>query len=537
MTDILEPGPADAAAELELNRLNAQVAAMRAVLVQLLQDVVRAEKRLDEDQAEHLMLANEQLLINALGARSEAQSATGNLTQAAWALEHDALTGLPNRTLLMDRLGQAIGNAKRRGTRLAVLFVDLNDFKQINDLHGHATGDRALQLAAECMTSLVRETDTVSRHGGDEFVIVLAEISQPVDASRVAAKLNIALRARDRIDDRAVSLAASIGISLYPEDGGDAATLIDRADAAMYTAKSRALGGFEFYTDQSAVRPSKNATASRPATEPSLTEAEHERRHALLREANEQLVLAALGAQELQAAAEAARLRHTQLLDSFARELSDPFAPIRIAASMVGRPDVHAQLLPRALAIVDQQMDRIAGLVAAIVEPPLPNADGTQRTVIDLREVAANALNACRPTIDGRRQVTRVEVPQTPVEVCANAAQIEQALTNLVNTATNYPAPAGFIGLAVSAADGVATVTVTDNGMGIAPESLSTIMDPFVRDPRASAADHDALGVGLTVVRSVIEAHGGRVVASSPGMGQGSRFTVTLPTASSAAGV
>ena len=303
------PDPVAAAtvkAERELARLDAQVAAMRVVLVRLLQEVVQAEQQLDHSQATQLLQANEQLVINARGARSEAESAVGALDEASWSSEHDPLTGLPNRALLSDRLHQAISHAKRHDHRVALLFLDLDGFKQINDTFGHATGDEALQLVADSLTSLVRETDTVGRHGGDEFMIVLAEVSQAVDASIIAEKVNAALRACSQIDGRVVNLAASIGISIYPEDGDDAKTLIDRADAAMYRAKKYRLGGFAFHSDQPMTQSGRSAqslkTRRRHLTDHDLTLVqheltlvEHERRHALLQEANEQLVLAALG--------------------------------------------------------------------------------------------------------------------------------------------------------------------------------------------------------------------------------------------------
>jgi diguanylate cyclase (GGDEF)-like protein len=259
MTDV--PARRDIAttkAQDELSRLDAQVTAMRAVLTQLLQDVVRAESQLARSQPTQLLEANERLVVSALGALSDAEVANNARDEASRTGGLDPLTGLPNRTLLLDRFENAISNAKRHGNRVALLFLDLNDFKQINDRFGHAAGDRALQLVADCLTSLVRETDTVSRHGGDEFLILLAEVAHPADAAIVAEKVNAALNAYSQIDDHDVRLTASIGISVYPEDGVDAKTLIDRADTAMYLAKKQELGGFVFHTDrspgQSAVR-------------------------------------------------------------------------------------------------------------------------------------------------------------------------------------------------------------------------------------------------------------------------------------------
>jgi GGDEF domain-containing protein len=170
--------------------------------------------------------------------------------------------------------------------------------------------------------------DTVSRHGGDEFLIILAEMVRPADAALVAAKVNAALGAYSRIDDHGVSLKASIGISVYPEDGDDAKTLIDRADAAMYLAKKKPIGGFVFH----AAHPPERASLPAPAMQPQrrrLTHhevkmAEHERRNQQLLEANEKLVLATLGAHELLAAAEEAQRQQAALLSRLVERFERP---------------------------------------------------------------------------------------------------------------------------------------------------------------------------------------------------------------------
>ena len=134
-------------------RLNRRVEAMRAVLAQLLQDVSGPSSQLEHSQATQLLEANEHLVVSALGALTDAETANGALDEATRRAELDPLTGLPNRTLLLDRFENAISNAKRHGNRVALLFLDLNNFKQINDTFGHAAGDRALQLVADCLAS------------------------------------------------------------------------------------------------------------------------------------------------------------------------------------------------------------------------------------------------------------------------------------------------------------------------------------------------------------------------------------------------
>ena len=259
MSNTAQPAHADPMdAQADLVRLNAQVTAMRATLAQLLQDIVVAETRLERSQVNRLIEANEHLVISALRAQTVADTAAVALDEASRLGGLDALTGLPNRTVLLDRFETAISSAKRRGTCVAVLFIDLDAFKQINDTFGHACGDRALQLVADCLATLVRETDTVSRHGGDEFIVLLAEVAGAADAAVVAGKVNGALASHvNRTGNgngtgngTGWQLRASIGISVYPEDGDDAKTLIANADAAMYQAKKSKAGDTVFYRSQ-----------------------------------------------------------------------------------------------------------------------------------------------------------------------------------------------------------------------------------------------------------------------------------------------
>mgnify|MGYP006279140931 CR=1 FL=1 len=150
---------------------------------------------------------------------------------------HDELTGLPNRTLLDERLEQAISLAKRHNNQTALLFLDLDGLKAINDSCGHLFGDRVLQLVADKLRRSVRETDTVYRQGGDEFVILLTEIEQPEDAAQVAEKILAEFAAPLVLDGQSMQLKVSIGISVFPDDGDSAETILRQADAAMYFSK------------------------------------------------------------------------------------------------------------------------------------------------------------------------------------------------------------------------------------------------------------------------------------------------------------
>lgn len=151
--------------------------------------------------------------------------------------QHDALTGLPNRTLCDDRIQQALSQAKRDMGRLALIFVDLDDFKSINDTYGHHAGDLLLCSAARRMEGCVRNADTVGRLGGDEFMVLLATIDLEQDATLVAGKIRDALSLPFDLDGSRLSITCSIGVAIYPEHGADAITLSKSADAAMYLAK------------------------------------------------------------------------------------------------------------------------------------------------------------------------------------------------------------------------------------------------------------------------------------------------------------
>jgi diguanylate cyclase (GGDEF)-like protein len=152
---------------------------------------------------------------------------------------HDELTGLPIRSLLYDRLGLAIAHAEREGSHLAVLFVDLDGFKAVNDSFGHAFGDCLLVEMALRLRASVRAGDTVARFGGDEFVVLLDSVTDAQDAAIVASKVRGAVEAPFLSDGRAVELAASVGVGVYPRDGASPDELVKRADADMYRDKPR----------------------------------------------------------------------------------------------------------------------------------------------------------------------------------------------------------------------------------------------------------------------------------------------------------
>jgi len=162
---------------------------------------------------------------------------------------HDALTGLPNRALLSDRLDRALLAARRDRTRLALLFIDLDRFKTINDSLGHLTGDHLLKQVAQRLCRVVRASDTVARLGGDEFVVLVPGVHAAEECALVGDKIIEALAAPVEFEGRSLHISPSIGICLYPDDGEDAASLMRKADAAMYHAKASGRNNYQFYAE------------------------------------------------------------------------------------------------------------------------------------------------------------------------------------------------------------------------------------------------------------------------------------------------
>jgi diguanylate cyclase len=198
-----------------------------------------------QDASEELSLVNKalehevrerQVLEHELIAAKEQEEA------ARHAAFHDPLTGLPNRVLFNDRLEHGLAQAQRHGRTLAVMFVDLDDFKNINDVHGHDMGDKVLRIIAARLKENTRDDDTVSRHGGDEFLYLLMEIGNEQDVAMIAEKIIKAIQAPCGPAVGDLVIKPSIGIAIFPKDGTTADTLVKSADKAMYRAKQDKCG-------------------------------------------------------------------------------------------------------------------------------------------------------------------------------------------------------------------------------------------------------------------------------------------------------
>ena len=218
---------------------------------------IRSAETLQSATVDHmtrLQQANANLVVSTLEARKLAEQVQTAKVELDHLAHHDVLTGLPNRILLYDRLALAIALARRSGKQVAVMFMDLDRFKHINDSLGHSVGDQLLQSVSQRLLACVRQSDTISRLGGDEFVALLPDIDHAEDAALSAQKMIAAIALAHRIDQHDLHIGASIGISIYPEDGLDAETLIKHADTAMFHAKDNGRNTYAFFEPEMTAR-------------------------------------------------------------------------------------------------------------------------------------------------------------------------------------------------------------------------------------------------------------------------------------------
>ncbi len=521
-----------ASAVQELATLRLCSADERQVLARLRRDVVDASHDFDGARAAHLAEANERLVLAMLRAQDVAGIAARALEEAIRPAQLDPLTMLPNRLLLRDRLSQAIGNAQRHGVRLALMFVDIDSFKQINDTLGHCVGDDVLRIVGQRLKAATRTIDTVSRHGGDEFLILLSELDDAADAVTIANAAIAALAVPISVGAHALTVTASIGISFYPDDGDDAQTLIDRADIAMYGAKRDRAGLAVFDAHALARQPQPAGDAASPralavATGPMRYNPELV--NIQMQEANGRLILAALGAQEQQAVSVRAHRQQQDFLAVMSHELRNPLASIRLACSMM-KPRAKTTSA-RMQGIIDSEVSRMTRLVGDLLDVSRVNTGKlrVERALLDLAALVDDAVQGCRARFDARGQALAVHLPADPLIVFGDAVRLMQVVANLLDNASKYTPTGGRISVLLASADELAVLTVSDDGIGIPGDTLPTVFEPFLRTRHASEFTGVGLGIGLTVARELVEAHGGTVEAHSDGIDCGSQFIVTLP--------
>ncbi|WP_278433116.1 sensor histidine kinase [Stutzerimonas kunmingensis] len=248
-----------------------------------------------------------------------------------------------------------------------------------------------------------------------------------------------------------------------------------------------------------------------------------------LREANAQLVLAALSAQDLHATAERALSQQKNILAMVAHELRNPLTPISLIAERMVR--LPSDQLPRMRELIEGQVRHISKLVDDLLDVSRVSTGKlrVERQHVDMIEILNNAIGACSPVMMAKKQHFEAHLPDGALIVNGDPARLTQILSNLLANAAKYTPAGGSIELSVTVQADVLKISVSDNGIGISADVLPFIFDPYVQDEHAIGFNGSGLGIGLTVVRELVEAHGGKVVGMSEGSGKGSEFVVTLP--------
>lgn len=520
-----------AAADTTVGQFEAQTHALKGELTRLQRELEDLKHAFSATPAADLLEANENLVLAALKAEAIAEGATLTLDELARNSQRDPLTGMPNRALMNDRLDSAITLARRRGTHIAVLFIDLDYFKPINDTLGHPVGDAVLCEVARRIEHVVRDSDTISRYGGDEFLVLLAEVTQASDAAQIAAKILASLAEPCHVGDIVLRLSASIGIALFPEDGNDAATLIDRADVAMYRAKREGGACFDFHHQDVAravgLLPRVGPVQPLPTSHREFVLAEREMHVRILREANENLTLALLAAQELEEHADQLRWRQIRFLSMVAQNLRKPLHPIRTAAGLFGRARQDEAMRARLPAIIKRQVRRMSRLVDDLVAAAQPGGTDVlfERRPLDLMTVLAEASDQARRTLEGRRQRLVTSWPAELPAARGHAVRLIGIIARLLDNASSHSADGSEIRLSVDTVDGRVCITVSDDGAGFAADELPSIFAP-ADSPTPSPRRR---GMPLHMLRDLVEAQGGTLLATSGGHGRGSQFTISLP--------
>ena len=255
--------------------------------------------------------------------------------------------------------------------------------------------------------------------------------------------------------------------------------------------------------------------------------------HADLQEAIEQLLMAALSAQDSQAGAERAQQQQAGFIAVLAHELRNPMTPIRMAAARLTEVQVDEAKLQRLQGVIERQVVHMARLVNDLLDLSRVNTGKLRLefSTVELASIVDDVVDACRPAMERRAQGFELQMAASTIALRCDPVRLAQVLGNLLDNASKYTPDSGQIRMMVAVVDGAVEMTVTDTGIGITADTLPHVFEPFVQDAHATAFNTVGLGIGLTLVRELVEAHGGTVAVASAGHGRGSQFVVKLPLA------
>ncbi len=514
--------------------LSRQTDDLRSHLAKLKTQVSDVQAYVAGDRASQLVEANSKLITAALQAENIAEMAVNNLREVRHSSMFDALTHTANRALMFDQMVMALASAREHDDSVAILFLNIDHFRSINTKLGHAGGDAALRMVASRVGAVLCRTDVMSRHGGDEFLVLLPDIVDSANAEGIAKKILAAVATPHAFGDVMMNISASLGIAMYPRDGVTIESLIERADRAMYLSKTHGAGGFRFYqeTDSEEANPSSPLSSQAMPTATFEHESLREARLVNLHDANQQLVMALLSSKELEERAQDAHRQQIKFMAMVAHELRGPLAPMSLAASLLTDWDTKdIAVLSRLQEIIERQVKHMTRLINDLVDGSRISTGKLrlQLSVIDLGKILRTAVEMCRPAMEMRNQQMSLELPPVPLPFQGDEVRLTQVFSNLLDNASKYSPVGGRIALIYSNVNGAMVVAVSDNGIGMSAEALAHVFDLFVQDPRGLEHSNGGLGIGLAVVRELVDAHGGHVSVSSKGIDSGSEFSVTLP--------
>ncbi len=485
---------------------------------------------------EEILEASELLAVTALHASAVAEESREHLERAARPFDVDALTGLPNRVLFRDRFSQALAHARRRKSRVAVMFVDLDHFKEINDTHGHAVGDMIIRYVANCLKDAGRDVDTVCRHGGDEFLILLSEVGDAKSAARFAHKVTTVLREPVRIGDSTFAISASIGISLYPDDGEDQEVLIQRADAAMYVAKRNG-NGVAFASAQHQPLSSTHDTgvAAEPSDPIGLLEialAEAQTSLADLKATNARLELDILNAEREQVKANEAKQYQSHLLNVVAHELRNSLTPLQSAADVLSLVRMDPTLMQRLELVLKRQIGHIFTLLTDLLDVSRLNMGRLTIDLepVDLGEIVETAALQLTTAFSKRDHHVVVKVETDTPVIRGDKVRLTQVVATLLERLSASLKHGATVTASLYDHEGNLVLAIAEGHGGSAshdPTAQALDLD----DAHAPGGGSDILTVAVMVVVELLKSHGGQLTVSRAGKGEASRLQIMLPQA------
>ena len=504
-----------------------------ALVHRLISSIQRATAGVSSAKTEVILEASELLAVTALHAHTASLDAADSLQRASQSFDVDALTGLPNRLLFRDRLAQALAHGKRRNARVAVLFVDLDGFKEINDVHGHAIGDELLRHVAQCLQDAGREVDTVCRHGGDEFLILLSDATDPRAPVLYAEKALTALETPLRIGDNIVRVAASIGIAVFPEDGREAEELIRQADAAMYVAKRNRLSIAHASTGQHTTRTATPPAALSVGDPVGLLERSLQESHTTVADLKATIVRlrAELDAStHAERSADAARRHQAELLHLVAHELRNAMAPLQSASDVLSLTRHDVSLMPRLELIFRRQIAHISRLLVDILNVSRLNNGrlDVRLEQVDLSVLLSETSRSMTDTLHGRMQELHLSLETTPVVVDGDASRLRDIVGALIEYASSHLSDGSSLQIAVfrRAEQAVLSMEYDDRSEDPANTSDATAHDV---DGGLIIGENEDFTFSLFVATEFVKLHNGRLTMASSRENARARIELCLP--------